>query len=204
MEQFHWQCSFIFGTKPYIPSVYYLSHNLFEGLFLFSSFSNQVKLEFVRFISDNSKFEIETENPGWKPMFQLKVLVLSNCNLNKLDKGIPTFLFHQYNLLAVDLSQNNLAGRFPDWLRQNNTGLKFVKLQSNSFVGQFHLSPYSNMNLSWMDVSDNHFDGQLPKNIETIFPRLWLLHLSGNAFQGPLSSLIANMCDVEQIAHVFL
>ena len=48
-------------------------------------------------------------------MFQLKVLVLSNCNLNKLDKGIPTFLFHQYNLSAVDLSQNNLAGRLPDW-----------------------------------------------------------------------------------------
>ncbi|KAM4100512.1 hypothetical protein ACB094_05G072900 [Castanea mollissima] len=156
-------------------------------------------LEFVRFISDNSKFEIETENPGWKPMFQLKVLVLSNCNLNKLDKGIPTFLFHQYNLLAVDLSQNNLAGRFPDWLLQNNTGLKFVMLQNNSFMGQLHLPPYPNMNLSGMDVSDNHFDGQLPKNIGTILPRLRLLHLSGNAFQGPLPSSIANMSDLERL-----
>ncbi|KAK7834939.1 receptor-like protein 13 [Quercus suber] len=125
-------------------------------------------------------------------MFQLKVLVLSNCNLNKLDKGIPTFLSHQYNLLAVDLSQNNLAGRFPDRLLQNNTRLKFVKLQSNSFMGQFQLPPYPNMNLSWMDVSDNHFGGQLPKNIGTILPRLWLLHLSRNAFQGPLPSSIAN------------
>ena len=186
---------------PSLTSLQYidLSHNLFEGLFLFSSFSNHVKLEFVRFISDNSKFEIETENPGWKPMFQLKVLVLSNCNLNKLDKGIPTFLFHQYNLLAVDLSQNNLAGRFPDWLLQNNTGLKFLKLQNNSFMGQFHLPPYPNMNLLCIDVSDNHFDGQLPKNIGTILPRLWLLHLSGNAFLGPLPSSIANMSDLERL-----
>ena len=186
---------------PSLTSLQYidLSHNLFEGLFLFSSFSNHVKLEFVRFISDNSKFEIETENPGWKPMFQLKVLVLSNCNLNKLDKGIPTFLFHQYNLLAVDLSQNNLAGRFPDWLLQNNTGLKFLKLQNNSFMGQFHLPPYPNMNLLCIDVSHNHFDGQLPKNIGTILPRLWLLHLSGNAFLGPLPSSIANMSDLERL-----
>lgn len=132
-------------------------------------------------------------------MFQLKVLVLSNCNLNQLDKGIPTFLFHQYNLLAVDLSQNNLAGRFPDWLLQNNTGLKFVMLQSNSFMGQFHLPPYPNMNLSWIDVSDNHFDGQLQKSTGTILPRLWLLHLSGNAFQGPLPSSIANVSDLERL-----
>lgn len=65
-------------------------------------------------------------------------------------------------------------------------------LQSNSFMGQFHLPPYPNMNLSWIDVSDNHFDGQLQKSTGTILPRLWLLHLSGNAFQGPLPSSIAN------------
>ena len=55
------------------------------------------------------------------------------------------------------------------------------------------------MNLPWMDVSDNHLDGQLPKNIGTILPRLWLLHLSGNAFQVPLPSSIANMSDLERL-----
>ena len=31
---------------------------------------------------DNNKLDIETENPNWDALFQLQVLVLSNCNLN--------------------------------------------------------------------------------------------------------------------------
>ncbi|KAG2696109.1 hypothetical protein I3760_07G043700 [Carya illinoinensis] len=71
-----------------------LSHNLFEGLFSFSSFTNPSKLKVVRIMSDNSKLVIETENPvGWTPLFQLTALVLQNCNLNKLTGNIPKFLF---------------------------------------------------------------------------------------------------------------
>ncbi|KAL4626545.1 hypothetical protein ACB092_05G104600, partial [Castanea dentata] len=183
---------------PSLTSLQYidLSHNLFEGLFLFSSFSNHVKLEFVRFISDNSKFEIETENPGWKPMFQLKVLVLSNCNLNN---DIPTFLLHQYNLKVVDLSHNKLKGRFPGWLLENNTRLEYVNLKNNSFFGQFHLPLHLNDSLSWVDVSKNQFEGQLQEGIGKILINLKNLDLSENAFEGYLPSSIGNMSLLERL-----
>ena len=55
-----------------------LGYNLFEGLFSFSLFANHSKLKVIRFLSDNNKLDIETENHNWDPLFQLKVLVLPN------------------------------------------------------------------------------------------------------------------------------
>ncbi|KAL7588855.1 hypothetical protein Lser_V15G40823 [Lactuca serriola] len=58
------------------------SHNIFEGSFSFSSFSNHIKLQFVRIRSDNDKFKVETEDPiGCIPMFQFLLFPCSYwCN----------------------------------------------------------------------------------------------------------------------------
>ncbi|KAF5932417.1 hypothetical protein HYC85_028588 [Camellia sinensis] len=61
-----------------------LSHNRFEGLFSFGSFANHSNFEVVELTSDNDKFEVDTELTDWIPLFQLKILVLSNCDLSKL------------------------------------------------------------------------------------------------------------------------
>jgi len=59
-------------------------NNLFEGSFSFSSLSNNTMLEVVQFKSNNSQFQVETEEPiDWTPPFQLRIIVLSGCNLNK-------------------------------------------------------------------------------------------------------------------------
>ena len=99
------------------------SHNIFEGSFSFSYFCNLTKLEVVRFRSDNDRFEVETEEAiDWIPKFQLKVLALSNSNMN-FHKGhlVPGFLLHQHKLLELDMSHNSLEGDFPNWLIENNT-----------------------------------------------------------------------------------
>ena len=59
-----------------------LGHNIFEGSFSFSSFSNHIKLQFVRIRSDNDKFKVETEDPiGCIPMFQFLLFPCSYwCN----------------------------------------------------------------------------------------------------------------------------
>ncbi|KAF5932231.1 hypothetical protein HYC85_028402 [Camellia sinensis] len=90
-----------------------LGHNRFEGLFSFSSFANHSNLEVVELISDNDKFEVETELTDWIPIFQLKVL-LSNCNLNKLSDNVPKFLLYQNKLMFVGLFHNNLRRSFPN------------------------------------------------------------------------------------------
>ncbi|KAG2696660.1 hypothetical protein I3760_07G069100 [Carya illinoinensis] len=171
-----------------------LSYNLFEGLFSFSLFANHSKLKVVRFMSDNNKLEIETENPvGWTPLFQLTALVLQNCNLNKLTGNIPKFLFDQHVLEVVDLSHNKLKGSFPFWLPENNTGLRLLYLQNNSLEGPFYLQPENHINVSWMDVSGNHLSGRLQENIGNIMPYLKTLNLSRNNFEGDLPSSIGDM-----------
>lgn len=85
------------------------SHNNFEGSFSFSSFSSHSNLEVVKFINNNDKFEVETEDPtGWIPLFELKFLMLPNCNMNR-NKGsvIPSFLVHQHKLQVLDMSHNS-------------------------------------------------------------------------------------------------
>ncbi|XP_021906567.1 LRR receptor-like serine/threonine-protein kinase GSO1 [Carica papaya] len=172
-----------------------LSHNHFEGLFSFSSFANHSNLEVVQLVSDNSKFEVGTEDPDWVPSFQLRVLVLSNCNLNKLTGQVPTFLFNQFNLLMVDLSHNNLTGSFPSWFLQNNIGLQRLYLRNNSFTDQLQL--WHVHSIIYLDISSNDLNGRLQENIGKLVPHLLYLNLSNNAFEGSLPSSVGDLNELE-------
>jgi Leucine-rich repeat (LRR) protein len=171
-----------------------LSYNKFEGLFQFNIFANHSKLKAILLASENNKLEIETEkSAGWDFSFQLKILVLSNCNLNKLTGSIPKFLLDQRELEIIDLSHNKLKGSFPIWLIENNTRLRELNLRDNSFMGKFHLPPDRYECLLSMDVSNNHFGGQLQENIGKITPYLKFLNLSQNRFEGYPPSSIGDM-----------
>jgi Leucine-rich repeat (LRR) protein len=177
------------------------SYNHFEGLFSFSLFANHSKLKVIILTSENNKLEIETEDSVvWDDLsFQLKVLILRNCSLNKLTGNIPKFLFNQHELERIDLSHNKLTGNFPMWLLQNNTGLRELSLQNNSFVGKFHLPPDQHKNILYMDISDNCLDGQLQENIGKITPYVKYLKLSRNHFEGYLPSSIGEMSHLEDL-----
>ncbi|XP_020538042.1 receptor-like protein 15 isoform X1 [Jatropha curcas] len=175
---------------PSLVSLEYidLSHNLFEDSFSFESIANHTNLKVVMLGSDNNKLEVATECSSWFPKFQLTVLMLPNCNLNKL----PEFLSHMLNLRVLDLSHNNIAGTFPNWLLENNPNLDYLILRSNSFFGQFYLSPNFSSKIARMDISDNHFNGRLQENIGEILPNDFYLNMSQNAFEGTISSSICN------------
>ncbi|KAL9994967.1 putative non-specific serine/threonine protein kinase [Helianthus debilis subsp. tardiflorus] len=177
------------------------SHNKFEGSFSFSSFSNLKNLEVVGFISDNDKFEVETEEPrGWNPMFQLKGLALSNCNIN-MHKGsvVPSFLLQQHRLKKLDMSHNSMEGDIPTWLMKNNTMLEFFSLMNNSFGGVFSKPFYRNPNTRWLDMSGNLMKGAIPKEIQKSLPSITRLNLSGNYLEGPIPSLIGDLSELETL-----
>eukprot|EP00261_Vitis_vinifera_P036307 XP_019077550.1 PREDICTED: leucine-rich repeat receptor protein kinase EMS1-like [Vitis vinifera] len=171
----------------------HLGYNHFTGLFSFSSFANHSKLEVVALPSNDDNFEVETEYTTWVPKFQLKVLVLSRCNLNKLTGDIPKFLSHQAYLLQVDLSHNNLKGDLPNWMLENNRRLEYLDLRNNSFNGQFPLPSYPNMLLLSVDISKNNFSGLLQENFGEMLPCLEWLNLAENAFEGQIPPLICNI-----------
>jgi Leucine-rich repeat (LRR) protein len=177
------------------------SYNYFEGLFSFSLFANHSKLKVIILTSENNKLEIETEDSVvWDDLsFQLKILILRNCSLNKLTGNIPKFLFDQHELERIDLSHNKLKGNLPMWLLQNNTGLRELSLQNNSFVGKFHLPPDQHKSILYMDISDNCLDGQLQENIGKITPYVKYLKLSRNHFEGYLPSSIGEMSHLEDL-----
>ncbi|XP_052621425.1 receptor-like protein 56 [Lactuca sativa] len=171
------------------------SHNKFEGSFSFSSLSNHIKLEVVRFGGDNDKSEVETEEPiGWIPMFQLKILELSNCNM-KMPKGhvIPGFLVHQHKLRQLDMSQNSLEGHFPNWLVKNNTYLEGLVLRNNLFVG---MPLYRNANMLELDMSGNGMIGIIPDDIPKFFPNMGHLNLSMNSLSGVIPSSVGELSEL--------
>ncbi|KAM4113364.1 hypothetical protein ACJW30_05G215400 [Castanea mollissima] len=168
-----------------------LSYNHFDR-FSFDALANISRLEFFQLKCDSKKLDVETENSGWVPLFQLEFLVLSNCNLNKLSNQVPTFLFHQYSLRVLDLSYNNLKGPFPGWLLVNNTRLGVLSLNNNLFMGPLHLSLPLNSTYA-MDVSNNQLSGHLQGNIGNILPKIRILHLFKNDFEGYLPLSIGNM-----------
>ncbi|XP_058071108.1 cuscuta receptor 1-like [Magnolia sinica] len=172
-----------------------------------SSFANLSKLEVVELsvrkatywidlyevITYPNQLEVETESTPWVPKFQLKALLLSNCKVNKLTGTVPSFLSSQYDLIELDLSYNNMKGKFPSWLLENNQRLQSLDLNSNSFVGPFYLPPHPNMDISLFDVSNNHIKGQLPENIGFLLPNLQYLNMSINALHGTIPPSMGNM-----------
>ncbi|TYI41778.1 hypothetical protein ES332_A01G049300v1 [Gossypium tomentosum] len=184
-------------TPHLIPSQKFLqfidiSKNVFEGSFSFSSMFNHSKLEVIVLGGTTNKLQIDNDNQAGNgiPLFQLKVLQLSNCSM----KNAPLFLLNQHRLIWVDISHNKLSGAIPSWLLQNNTDLKFLNLRNNSFTGK--LDPFPQHPLSsmvHMDASYNHIDGHLPKDLGIVLPNLQYLNLSYNFFKGELPSSVGAM-----------
>ncbi|KAJ8434970.1 hypothetical protein Cgig2_027813 [Carnegiea gigantea] len=174
-----------------------LSSNNFEGSFSFHSFVNSPKLEVFE-VTNNNNLEVETESlHGHSLSFQLRILRLSNCTLNKPSGTIPSFLASQRNLRIVDLSHNGMLGNMPSWLLRNNTSLEYLSLTNNSLVGSLELvSTLQNRHLFWFDVSGNHIGGEIPSNLGFAFPNLVLLNMSRNKLQGVIPPSLGEMIDL--------
>ncbi|KAL3511920.1 hypothetical protein ACH5RR_024637 [Cinchona calisaya] len=172
-----------------------LSGNYFGGYFSFSSFANHSKLQAFKLIPSSSDLHVDIEEDlAVPPPFQLRILHLSRCNLNKrTGRRIPSFLFNQKELEVVDLSSNKLAGEIPTWLTENNTQLKHLDLKNNSFTGSFLLNGSPNLNLLWLDISNNMVSGKVPVNIGLLFPNLLGLNFSENSFEGNIPQSLGNL-----------
>ncbi|KAL1289571.1 hypothetical protein HN51_057985 [Arachis hypogaea] len=170
-----------------------LADNNFEGTFPLSTLANYSDLKVLRLgRQQNKKFQVETENPPWIPSFQLQYLDMSSCQLNSATGTIPTFLSNQSSLIFIDLSNNNLLGRFPNWLLMNNPKLEALFLNNNLFNGYFE-DQKMNIHLYTLDVSNNMIQGKLPTSLGFSFPYLEYLNASFNVLDGDIPASVGEM-----------
>ncbi|RZB77289.1 Receptor-like protein 1 isoform B [Glycine soja] len=173
-----------------------ISFNEFEGIFSLSIFSNHSRLKSL--LIGNMK--VDTENPPWIAPFQLEQLAITSCKLNLPTKVIPTFLSNQSSLRDIDLSGNNLVGKFPSWLLVNNSNLEEVDLFHNSFSGPFELPFDLNHHMDkikTLSLSNNQMQGKLPDNIGSFFPHLVNFDVSNNNFDGHIPASIGEMSSLQ-------
>ncbi|KAK8571680.1 hypothetical protein V6N12_027757 [Hibiscus sabdariffa] len=126
--------------------------------------------------------------------FQLKVISMSKCiTSQELGPKLPTFLYYQYDLRYVDLSENSFSGTVPMWLLENNTKLEYLILRGNAFSGPLSLPSAPNFKVSTIDISDNRLQGQVPSSICSSFPYLGGLFLSENLIEGNIPPCLGGM-----------
>ncbi|KAM3371110.1 hypothetical protein ACQJBY_018467 [Aegilops geniculata] len=169
-----------------------VSQNKLSGRLSFISLQSLTKLEEID-LSDNANLVVHVNIPGWTPMFQLKQLLLSGCDLDKSIIAEPHFLRTQHRLELLDLSNNNLSGAMPNWLFTEEATLKYLLLGNNSLTGSLHPIWLPQSFLEIIEIQMNHITGQLPINISSLFPSLSILDFSSNNLSGHIPSSLCEM-----------
>ncbi|XP_058180429.1 cuscuta receptor 1-like [Rhododendron vialii] len=183
----------------YLTSLEYLaiSDNDFEVPISFMSFFNHSKLEFIE--SLNNMLLEEEDFPATSPSFQLIGLCLSNSKHGHITRSFPRFLYHQHDLILIELSRTDFTSKFPYWLLDNNTRMETLILSYNSFGGPLLLPLRQMRNLITLDISNNHLEGFIPYKLASSFRSLEFLNMSTNNFEGNIPSSFGDMTALETL-----
>jgi hypothetical protein len=150
---------------------------------------------------DISKNDFSGELPSHFEAPYLQVAVLFS---NRITGTIPYTICRWPQLRVLDLSNNLLSGELPicgrEDLKQQNPSnnnssranyansysleLRFLFLDNNNLFGGFPLFLKQCQNLTFLDLSENRFSGDLPAWISEDMPRLMILRLRSNNFSG--------------------
>uniref|UniRef100_A0A0D9ZRL3 non-specific serine/threonine protein kinase n=1 Tax=Oryza glumipatula TaxID=40148 RepID=A0A0D9ZRL3_9ORYZ len=194
------------GSIPVTPSsnitsalkTFNFSMNNLSGEFSFFWLRNLTKLQKID-VSGNANLVVAVNFPSWSPSFQLKVLVLSGCNLDKNIVREPIFLRTQHQLEVLDLSNNSLSGSMHNFLFTEQTTLVYLNLGNNSLTGSLGPIWYPQVNLQAISLPMNRISGHLPANISSVFPNMSFLDVSSNTISGEIPSSLCNITRMEYL-----
>ncbi|XP_028945510.1 receptor-like protein 7 [Malus domestica] len=120
----------------------------------------------------------------------LHQLVSFDLSSNKFNGSIPSFSMAN-NLTVINLFDNQLTGQINSTHWENLTNLVNLNLRSNQLDGTIPSSLFSLPMLQDLELSNNHFSGQLPEFGN--FSSLRVLDLSSNSLEGPIPMSIFNL-----------
>uniref|UniRef100_A0A6N2KNT5 Leucine-rich repeat-containing N-terminal plant-type domain-containing protein n=1 Tax=Salix viminalis TaxID=40686 RepID=A0A6N2KNT5_SALVM len=171
-----------------------LSDNHFQIPISMRSFFNHSELKY--FFGSNNDICEEPEEYNLIPKFQLERLHLSG-QVYGGALPFPRFLYYQYNMREIYFYNMKMKGGIPNWLLENNTNLDELVMVNISLSGPFQLPNHPRVNLSHLDISDNHFDSHIPAEIGSYFPSLTFLSMSKNNFSGGIPSSFGKMSSLQ-------
>ncbi|KAM7262293.1 hypothetical protein ACFE04_021370 [Oxalis oulophora] len=172
----------------------YLDDNLFQIPISLEMFYNHSKLTIFR--GDFNEIYADDIPQSMVPKFQLNTLDLFCCG----DVGeLPQFLYHQHDLINVDLSHINLIGNFPNWLLANNSKLSSLYLRNKSLSGLLHLQNHPHTHIKELDLSKNLLNGSIPVDFGELLPNIDSLNMSSNRFNGNIPSSFSYMSSLHTL-----
>ncbi|KAM3390239.1 hypothetical protein ACQJBY_012056 [Aegilops geniculata] len=118
----------------------------------------------------------------------LENVAILNLRGNSLGGSIPLELCHLKNLVFLDMSKNNLSGPV-----QCLPSVQYLHLSENRLNGMFPFPLSSETDTYTMDLRQNQFSGILPDLMHKSFPRLKILLLKGNMFEGLIPNDICHL-----------
>ncbi|XP_047940762.1 receptor-like protein EIX1 [Salvia hispanica] len=118
--------------------------------------------------------------PNWRPTFQLDSIFLAGCNVGP---SFPEWIQTQRTFSYLDLSRANITGEVPTWLWNVSPSLESVYLFDNQITGT--VPNLSSTSIRDIDLSKNSISGPIP----LFYAHVEHIHLSGNMFSGPISSI---------------
>ncbi|KAI4324506.1 hypothetical protein MLD38_029990 [Melastoma candidum] len=186
-----------------------LSCNKFNG----SLFINEIQmLKNLSYLDlSYNQLSISTTSPPAAPDLgfpQMTTFRVASCQL----RALPGFLANQKKLMILDLSDNQIQGKIPQWIWEFSDmlylnlsanlleemewlpetfspSLQIIDLHLNKLQGQMLPIPPSP---SFMDFSDNNFSIEIPGNIGTYLSFAVYVSLSRNNFHGVIPASICN------------
>ncbi|XVF00290.1 hypothetical protein REPUB_Repub03eG0272200 [Reevesia pubescens] len=158
-----------------------LSSNNFSGVVELEMFSKLRKLEALDLSSNHLSLKYSNINVNYT-LPNLVVLNLSSCKMG----GFPIFLRALTNLRRLDLSNNDIHGKIPEWFWEvGRNSLIHLNLSLN-FLTVFQQMPWNQINV--IDLHSNLLQGKLP-----ILPSYTIFFsISNNSLIGAISSQICN------------
>ncbi|VVA95235.1 unnamed protein product [Arabis nemorensis] len=154
----------------------------FEGFFSFGSIAKLSMLKVVKIYSRSNLLKVEVEG-SWEPNFQLTVIVLRSCKLEKLS---PTEIFSWPAFPEF----NHMLPENIGWILPH---LRYLNLANNGFQGNLPSSLGNNL-------SHNSFQGKLPRSVSKGCYSMTILKLSHNKLSGEIFQESVHFTDINVLS----